>query len=130
MSDEDLGPVGSTELDDLAPEERYLVAEAVDDLLDGDEPPNQVESTRVAFLAVHRFGVDLETGAGSYESFEDARDDSARDVRGLASVPVLVPFEELVVGARELVAIAEAEAGWNRYEPGGLVERVDGGESA
>ena len=113
-----------SDLDDLPPEERYLLSDAVESVLSGGEPSNMVEAVRVAFLAVHRYGVDLDGDGREYVNLDEAVREAAHDVRDLATVPVLVPFEDLVAGAHEVVETVESEGGFSRDEPGGLVEEV------
>lgn len=118
--------------DRLTDAEQYLISDAVDGVLDGDEPPNMVESTRVAFLAVHRWSVDLQRGVGEqrYSAFPDVVADAADDVRAEHTVGVEVPIEQLIEDANLVVDLGEKYGDWDRNDPGGLVERVDAQEDS
>ena len=107
--------------------EDYLVREMAEPSQDGSETLVQHASTLVAFLAVHRWGEDLERRAGRqrYGHFEQAAEEAMDDLAAGGYLPVV---GESVLNGVEIVVEAIEETGLvDRNEPGGLVERVGGG---
>lgn len=111
-------------LDDV---ERFILEEMIEPHVDPETHPLLVEAARVAAIAVHRWGVDLERDVGEqrYGAFEKALEEATRDVRALHSVGIEVPIETLEEAALDFVDEGEEAGDWDRHEPGGLAEPVE-----
>lgn len=106
----------------LAPVEKFLIQRAAQTILEGDEDLIQRASTFVAFVGVHRWGLDLERPAGrqEYSHLDDAIADTEQDLAEAGALPV--HGDAVLEGARTVVDVLEQE-GLDPHEPGGLAER-------
>lgn len=113
-------------------------------LLDGDEDPLLKLAVRTSTVAVDRWGRDLERDAGEqrYPAFEATVEETAADVIAHYRTPEgdldgvdgvvfegrQVTVETLTDAALRVTEIVEdaAPRGFDRHEPGGLVERAGG----
>lgn len=113
----------------LSDAETHLVDEVAASVAEDFEDPQLRQATRAAFLAVHRWGVDLERDVGEQEfaAFDVALREACDDIRRRQVVTVERVEVSLEDAALFVVEHSEENAGWDRHEPGGLVERVEDG---
>jgi hypothetical protein len=107
-------------------------------ILSGDEPPLMRLAVRVSAVAVDRWGLELEKGEPKHPNFDAVLEDTTADtlryfsdedahvdgVNELVFEGRPISSSELFDAATEVTDIIEAESGFDRNSPGGLIKEV------